>query len=90
MTETVVVNAEREVHLRGVNVLVNDLPDLREAIAALDEGARSPHGFLADERHEFGFQFLTLAAQAGSPVPRADYPKLIAELDALIEEHHET
>ena len=49
--------------------------------------AESPSGSVADERHKAAFGFLQLAAQAGHPVPVADYPTLLAEIDALIAEH---
>lgn len=69
--------------VRGVGVLVEQLPDLRQAIAALQALADSPSGGVADERHEAAYAFLE-PAEAGHAVPVAEYPALLGEIDALI------
>jgi hypothetical protein len=74
--------SERTVSVRGVQVEVEELPALREAIAALYDLARSGVGGVADTRHQDAFAFLELAAKAGNPVPVAGYPKLLEEIDA--------
>lgn len=91
VSETVGVPDEsaRSVHVRGVNVLVTELPALRSAIAALANLASSGRGAaVTEESPEVqAMGFLEMAPQAGNPVPVAEYPKLLEEIDSVIAEH---
>lgn len=74
------------VSIRGVNVLISQLPLAREVLAefaVLVEGGVTLEGG-EGTRSEAAMEFMGLATKAGHPTRPADLPDVLAEIDAAI------
>lgn len=71
------------VRIRGVEVRVEDLSRLREAVEALYDLAMGPGG-QRTELHLEAMRFFEMAADSGQPTSPPDYPQVLGEIDAAI------